>query len=74
VVVAAEGLTTFVVGYDDLAEARGDYEDLATVRHESRVGDYEAALVRQTGSGHELVVTTVDPRARWTVRQWAWGV
>ena len=45
-----------------------DYEDLVTARRENRVGDYEAALVHKTESGHELIVSTVDPRARWTLR------
>ena len=72
--VATEGLVTLVVGYDDVGAARGDYEDLVTARRENRVGAYEAAVVHQTGSRHELVVTTVDPRSRWTLRAMGLGV
>jgi uncharacterized membrane protein len=72
--VATDGLVTFVVGYPDVDAARGDYEDLVTARRESRVGDYEAALVHKTESGHELIVSTVDPRARWTLRVMGLGV
>jgi uncharacterized membrane protein len=68
VAVAREGLTTLVVGYDDVTAARGDYEDLAAARQEHRVGDYEAVVVCKTESGHKLLATTVDPRVRWTLR------
>ena len=71
--MATEGLTTFVVGYDDVSAARSDYDDLATARRENRVGDYEAALLQRIDSGHEVLVTTVDPRSRWTLRTMALG-
>lgn len=71
--MATDGLVTFVVGYPDVDTAKGDYEDLVTARRENRVDDYEAALVHKTESGHELIASTVDPRARWTLRAMGLG-
>jgi uncharacterized membrane protein len=65
--MARNDLATLVVGYDDVDIALTDFRDLAAVRREHRVGDYEAAVVRRTDGGHDLVETTVDPRHRATL-------
>jgi uncharacterized membrane protein len=67
-VVATADLTTLVLAYEDAAVAQSDYVDLGGAHREGRVGEYEAAVVRKADAGHELLATTVDPRARWTFR------
>jgi uncharacterized membrane protein len=62
--MAREDLATLVVGYDDADAALLDFHDLAAARREHRVGDYEAAVVRRSEDGHDLVTTTVDARHR----------
>jgi uncharacterized membrane protein len=68
--MARQGLATLVVGYDDADVALTDFRDLAVARREHRVGHYEAAVVRRSEDGHDLVATTVDARHRATLR-WA---
>jgi uncharacterized membrane protein len=65
--MVTEGLTTLVVGYDEVEAALTDFRDLAAVRHAHGVGDYEAAVVRSGESRHEVVATTVDARLRGTL-------
>ena len=62
-----EGLTTLVVGYDDVEVAKADLADLDAIREAHGVGDYEAAIVRNDEAGHVIVATTVDARLRGTV-------
>jgi uncharacterized membrane protein len=68
--MARHELVTLVVGYDDADVALIDFHDLALARREHRVGDYEAAVVRRSEDGHDLVATTVDARHRATLH-WA---
>ena len=65
--MTSQRLTTLVVGYEDVEVALADLNDLAAVRKAHGVGDYEAAVVRNHASHHELVETTVDAGPRRTL-------
>jgi len=65
--MSSTALTTLVVGYDEVEVAVADLQDLAGVHREHGVGDYEAALVRRTEPGHEVVETTVDAQLKGTL-------
>jgi uncharacterized membrane protein len=65
--MARQQLATLVVGYDDVDIAMTDFQDLAEVHREHRVGDYEAAVVRRITGRHDLVATTVDATHRATL-------
>jgi uncharacterized membrane protein len=65
--MTTKGLTTLVVGYDDVEVAMADLADLAAVHEAHGVGEYEAAVVSIAEAEHEIVATTVDARVRGTV-------
>jgi uncharacterized membrane protein len=60
--MARSGLTVVVIGYDDADTALLDYRDLVQVTRERDLHDCEAAVLRRSGSKHEVLASTVDAK------------
>src|SRR5918997_1213667 len=67
-VMSEQPLTAFIATYDDVADARQDYQEIKQAHGQGFIGDYDAAILWKNDKG-KIEIDSVSDEAS---RKWLW--